>query len=193
MVIVTFSAVYQQTFEPVVDRGRVRRTVQEPDKKSFHELGDRTYGLYARRYDGDGPLPFYVWALCTVEDDVHLVYCALIMLASLDGEIDALSPLEMLRAFLIEFGLPVRSEFRVSRLIYNETFWGATREPADVWTVPDKPERYFLGSWTTMERFGVSSRIESHFVFAVDLDKYEGWLAPLNLAPVRGRKRKKRR
>jgi hypothetical protein len=192
-VSVTFSPLYRQTFEPVVDRGRVRQTVQEADRQSFHELGDRTYGLFARRFGGDGRPPFYVWALCTVDEGVHLVYCALAMLASLDDRIDALSPLEMLRAFLQEFGLPVQSEFRVSKLIYNETFWMATREPADVWTVPDKPERYFLGSWTIMERFGVSTRIESHFVFAIDLDKYEEWLAPLDLAPPRGRKRKRRR
>jgi hypothetical protein len=192
-VSVAFSALYQQTFEPVVDRARVLQTVQEPDRQSFHALGDRTYGLFARRYGQDGPLPFYVWVLCTVEADLHLVYCALVMLASLDERIDTLPPLEMLKAFLQQVGLPVRSEFRVSRLIYNETFWAATREPAEVWTVPDKPERYFLGSWTKMEPVGVSSRIESHFVFAVDLDKYEAWLAPLNLASTGGRKRKRRR
>lgn len=190
---VTYSAVYQQTFEPTVGRSLVRQTVQRPDRHSLHELGDRTYGLFARRYGGEGPRPYYVWVLCTVEGEVHLVYCALIMLASLDERIDLLSPFDMLNAFLQQYGLPVRSEFRVSRLIYDETFWAATREPADVWTVPDKPERFFLGSWTKMETFGVSSRIESHFVFAVDLVKYEAWLAPLNLAPTGGRKRKKRR
>ena len=190
---VTFSEVYQKSFESIVDRGRVRTTIQEPDKYSFHDLGDRRYGLYVKKHASQGPLPYYIWVLSKIEEETHLVYAALIILPTLDERLDALSPFEMLERFLQEFGLLVRSELKTAKLVYDETFWMETREPSEVWTVLDKPEHYFLGSWTEMETFGVSSRIESHFVFALDMGAYETWLEPLRQAPTRRKRRKKRR
>jgi hypothetical protein len=190
---VTFSELYQKSFESIVDRGRVRTTIQECDKHSFHNLGDRRYGLYVKRHASGKALPYYVWALCKIEEEAHLVYAALIILSTLDERLDAMSPFEMLERFLQDYGLPVQSELETAKLIYDETFWIETRDPAQVWTVPDKPEHYFLGSWTQMETFGVSSRIESHFVFAVDMGRYKTWLEPLHQAPTRRKRRKKRR
>ena len=190
---ITFSDLYTKSFESIVDRGRVRATVREPDKQSFHDLGDRRYGLLAKKHAAKGPHPYYVWVLCTIEEDDYLVYCALAMLETLHERLDALSPFEMLESLLQVFGLPVRSELKTDRLIYDETFWTGTGDPAEVWTVLEKPERYFLGSWTTIEIYGVSSRIESHFVFALDLDRYLAWLDPLKQAPIGRKRRKKRR
>ena len=190
---ITFSDLYTKSFESIVDRGRVRATVREPDKQSFHDLGDRRYGLLAKKHAAKGPHPYYVWVLCTIKEDDYLVYCALAMLETLHERLDALSPFEMLESLLQVFGLPVRSELKTDRLIYDETFWTGTGDPAEVWTVLEKPERYFLGSWTTIEIYGVSSRIESHFVFALDLDRYLAWLDPLKQAPIGRKRRKKRR
>ena len=190
---ITFSEVYIKSFESIVDRDGVRATIQAPDKQSFHDLGDRRYGLMVKKHAADGPHPYYLWVLCTVEEDDYLVYCALAILESLQERLDALPPFKMLESFLQVFGLPVRSELKTGRLIYDETFWTGTGDPAEVWTVLEKPERYFLGSWTTIESYGVSSRIESHFVFALDLDRYLAWLEPLKQAPTRRTRRKKRR
>jgi len=189
---ITFSDVYIKSFESTVDRDRVRQTVQQPDKHSHHDLGDRRYGLLAKKHAAEGPVPYTVWVLCTIEEDETLVYCALAMLETLHERLDALSPFEMLEAFLQVFGLPVRSALKTDRLIYDETFWAETADPAEVWTVQEKPEHYFLGSWTKIETFGVSSRIESHFVFALDLDRYQFWLAPIQ-QPAPGRRRRKKR
>ena len=190
---IRYSDVYTKTFEPIVDQSRVMATIKAPDKQSYHDLGDRRYELVVKRHKAQGNQYYYVWVLATVEQDDHLVYCALAILESLCEDVQQLSPYEMLEVLLQTYGLVVQSELKAGRLIYDEAFWAETQDPAKVWTVVDKPEHYFLGSWTIVETYGVSSRIESHFVFALDMDRYLAWLKPLKPAPSGQKRRRKRR
>jgi len=174
---IVFSDMYRNTFAKIADKIKVTQTIEHPDKSSIHELGDKKFGLYVKKYTEDDKQPHYIWVLCLIDDSTYNVSTAFIMLATLHEAIDSMTPIEMLEAFLEIFGLVVESKYKLAKLIYHETFWDTAEGLTTIWTIKNPPEKFIQEGWIKKNQRGSALQIESSFVFAVDMGKYEGSLA----------------
>jgi hypothetical protein len=173
---ILFSDLYESFFSDIVDRVKVSQTVQLPDKSFPLELGDRKYEFYTKKFMIDEQRFYYVWVLGELKDHTCETYIALAILPTLAENIDLMNPEEILKSFLEQFGLRVQGPHKSTKLLYHDVFWGRVEEPSRFWTLRKPSKTGFLSAFLKIEPHESSFRVESHLVFAVDMDKYRSWL-----------------
>ena len=172
---IVLSDEYRTIFSGIVDESETTQTVKQPDRRSHDELGNRVYEQFVKRFRQDDGFSYYVWVLCSVDGHTYTVCNALVIPTSLGDSIDSMTPLEMLGPFLEKFGLVIKSKHKSSKFIQHETFW-TPEKPTPPWTLKDPKEGGTILGWNKVEPRGSSYRVDSHFVFAIDMQEYTGWL-----------------
>jgi len=169
-----FSDLYNQY--PFVPQDVVETSINEPDRHFERDMSGFKFEIFVKTFSLKNGKPYYTWILCDTKEETRHVYLALYMLSDTGPGVDTVDPVEMLQLFLKRYG--IKSEHKSGKFIMHDVFFSANAHPSSVWRVQTDSD-FLLNGLVKPEPHGSKTRIESCFVFAVNIKKYRKWIAPL--------------
>ena len=86
-----------------------------------------------------------------------------------------LNPLKALELFATEFGLKFQIGHKKGKFMYHDAFWSDSDQIKIIDS--ESSDKSFTSFFVKIEPHGSKSRIEVHTAFALNINKYESWLA----------------